>query len=119
MIEPKNVQFNIINETAEETSINLFNVNTLLDVPQSLVYEDSSVATISSDNLINSVINPINGDIFTYSNDNNVVSIYDSSLDTLLSMPERSIYCFFSFCDFYILCCIQFFTVYCNRKDSS
>ena len=89
MIEPKKVQFNITNETAEETSINLFNVNTLLDIPTSTSYSASNQATISSANLINSVLNPLNGDVFAYSNDEDIVSIYDSSgnlIDTLTSI---------------------------------
>ena len=80
MNEEKYVQFTVTNKTAQETSATLFNVNQLVDVPQVVTYTtNSAIPSVSSNNLVGSAINPLNGDVFSYSDDVNSVFVYDSS----------------------------------------
>jgi restriction endonuclease S subunit len=80
MNEEKYVQFTVANKTAQETSATLFNVNQLVDVPQVVTYTtNSAIPSVSSNNLVGSAINPLNGDVFSYSDDVDSVFVYDSS----------------------------------------
>lgn len=80
MNEEKYVQFTVANKTAQETSATLFNVNQLVDVPQVVTYTtNSAIPSVSSNNLVGSAINIVNGDVFSYSDDVDSVFVYDSS----------------------------------------
>ena len=80
MNEEKYVQFTVANKTAQETSATLFNVNQLVDVPQVVTYTtNSAIPSVSSNSIVGSAINILNGDVFSYSDDVDSVFVYDSS----------------------------------------